>query len=75
MPTIPFVADEDLIKRIKDNRFELASVHTEERIKSKFEAIRRLFEGINLSKKLPDRFGFHWECGNMREMRYSLRGK
>ena len=34
-PTITFVADEDLIERIKDYRFE-------ERIDSKSETIRRL---------------------------------
>jgi metal-responsive CopG/Arc/MetJ family transcriptional regulator len=36
-PTITFVADEDLIKRIRDYRFE-------ERIESKSEAIRLLLK-------------------------------
>ena len=24
--------------------------------------LRRIAEDANLSKKLPDRFGYHWEC-------------
>jgi metal-responsive CopG/Arc/MetJ family transcriptional regulator len=46
-PKILFVADEDLIRRLDDYRFE-------NRINSKSEAIRRLLEaGLTAAEKAP----------------------
>lgn len=46
-PKILFVADEDLIRRLDDYRFE-------NRINSKSEAIRRLLEaGLAAAEKIP----------------------